>query len=406
MIAKIRRLFVQFLVNTKDEEQGFLKLFIAKRLIHGAATALLGVFVPIYIYTITGESFYIVGGYYAVVSLAYVLMLVPGMQIMNGIGFRKALVIGGVASVATYSLLYWMDSAEDVWLLLGLLAGLTVIFRVFHWVPYHVDFTLFTSDGQRGRSVGITYATIAFMGVVGPILAGYIIQNSGYNALFAVAIVLLVLATISYAFVPDTDEKFTWTFKRTVQNLFAKKYRPMTSSMFASGLENTFNLIVWPIFLYEIFDGNVFDIGVVSTLVVGLTIIIQLGLGSYIDKKKNSGAKTLRIGSTLYAVGWVFKIFVLSIAQVFFVGLYHSITRIFVRTPIDTTLYDMSADQGHYVDEFSLLREMSVHIGRVLGLVIVVSLSLFVSIEWTFILAALASVALNMVYATRAVRKK
>jgi len=401
MLEKARRLLVQFLVTTKDEEQGFLKLFIAKRLIHGAASALLGIFVPIYIYTITGENFYVVGGYYAVLSLAYVLMLVPGMQVMNRIGFRAALVVGGVASIATYTLLYYMADTSDVWLLLGLLAALTVVFRVFHWVPYHVDFTLFTSDGQRGRSVGITYATIAFMGIVGPILAGYIIQNSGYTALFGTAIVLLVLATISYAFVPKTSETFTWTFGQTVRNLFKKKYRPLTGGMFASGLENSFTLVVWPIFLYEIFDGNVFDIGAVSTLVVGITIVVQLALGRYIDKKKNSGAKTLRIGSMLYAVGWVFKIFVLSIVQVFFVGLYHSLTKIFVRTPMDTTLYDMSADQGHYVDEFSVLREMSAHLGRVLGLGIAVVLSLSVSIEWTFVLAALASVALNIVYATK-----
>ena len=400
MIAKIGRLVRQFLVNSGDKEQGFLKLFIAKRLIHGASTALLGVFVPIYIYTATGENFYVVGGYYAILSLAYVLMLVPGMQVMNQIGFRKSLVIGGLASVLMYSLMYYMDVSGEVWLPLVFLAALTVIFRVFHWVPYHVDFTLFTADGQRGRGVGLTYATIAFMGIVGPILAGYIIQNSGYDALFMVAVTLLILATISYGFVPETHERFTWTFKKTVQSMFAKKYRSAMSGMFASGLENTFTLIVWPIFLYEIFDGNVFDIGAVSTLVVGLTIVIQLALGRYIDKKKNSGAKTLRIGSMLYAVGWIFKIFVLSLAQVFFVGLYHSITKIFVSTPIDTTLYDMSADQGHYVDEFTVLKEMVVHVGRLLGLIIVVVLSLMVSIEWTFVIAAIASVALNMVYAT------
>ncbi|MCA9365578.1 hypothetical protein KC723_01670 [Candidatus Kaiserbacteria bacterium] len=50
------------------EESGFIQLFISKRLIHGAATALLGIFVPIFIYETTGQHFYIVGGYYALLS--------------------------------------------------------------------------------------------------------------------------------------------------------------------------------------------------------------------------------------------------------------------------------------------------------------------------------------------------
>jgi len=396
----LRKLLRKYVFG-KQKDRGFVQLFVAKRLIHGAAAALLGVFVPIYIYAITGENFYILGGYYALLSLAYALMLVPGMQVMNGIGFRKALIVGGLASVGMYSLLYYMDGTEDVFLLLSLVSIFIVIFRVFHWVPYHVDFTLFTGDGQRGRSVGLTYATVAFMGIVGPILAGYIIQNSGYDALFGVAVTLLIAATISYSFVPETSEKFTWTFTRTWKNLFAQKYRPAVVGMFANGFESAFSLIVWPIFLYEIFNGDVFEIGAVSTLVVGLTIIIQLALGKHIDKKKNSGARTLRIGSTLYAVGWLFKIFVLSVAQVFFVGLYHSITRIFVRTPVETTLYDMAGDQGRYIDEFTVLEEISKHLGRLFGLTAAIVLSLYVSIEWTFILAAFAVVALNMVYATQ-----
>ena len=92
------------------------------------------------------------------------------------------------------------------------------------------------------------------------------------------------------------------------------------------------------------------------------------------------------------------KIFVLSTVHVFVVGLYHNIAKIFTQTPFSAILYDMSAEQGKYVDEFTVLREMAGHSGRALGLLAVSLLSFYVPLAWTFVIAALASLAMSMVY--------
>ncbi|MCA9354620.1 MAG: hypothetical protein KC877_03825, partial [Candidatus Kaiserbacteria bacterium] len=125
---------------------------------------------------------------------------------------------------------------------------------------------------------------------------------------------------------------------------------------------------------------------------------IQLMLGKHLDKGSDSKARTLKIGSSLYALGWIFKIFVLSAAQVFFVGLYHNIVKIFTKTPFQAILYDMSAEQGRYIDEYTVMREMAGHSGRTLALLAVAALSFYIPIGWTFVIAAVASIALNMVY--------
>lgn len=383
--------------RTPRSNSGFVQLFISKRLIHGAAAALLGIFVPIFIYETAGEVFWVVGGYYALLSFLYALLLVPGMKVTNHLGFSRTLVLGGVCSVLLYGIMYFM-TPENLWLLLIPLTVAIVAFRIFHWVPYHVDFTLFTKKGERGRQVSLSFATIAFMGVVGPILAGFIVANAGYDALFLVAVALLLAATVSYASVPETNAHFDWSFRETLSHIFSKRLQGVVVGEFANGAEVAVTLVVWPIFLYEILDGDVFSIGAVSTIIVGMTIIIQLLVGRYLDGGVENKTKTLRIGSTLYALGWIFKIFVLSAAQVFFVGLYHNIVRIFTKTPFSAILYDMSADQGKYVDEFTVVREMAGHSGRFLSLLAISLLALYIPIGWTFILAALASIALNMVY--------
>lgn len=376
---------------------GFLSLFISKHLIQGAASALLGIFVPIFLYTVSGENFLYVGGVFALLALLYVVLLPPGVKLMSRYGYRTSLVLGGMCSALLYTVLFFMNEMNYQTLIWYFLAA-ALLFRIFHWVPYHVDFAMFTKSGERGRDVSLTFAVVAFLGVVGPLLAGYILSKSGYDVLFGVAIVLLLAATVSYSFVPNTHEVYEWSYWQTWKELFAKKRRRVMLGMFANGLEAVITIIAWPIFLYEVLAGNVFDIGLVSALVVGVTILVQLAIGHHLDKKSENKSRTLKVGSALYAFGWIVKIFVLSTVQIFFVGLYHNIVKIFTKTPFDTLLYDMTAEQGRYVDEFTVLREMATHLGRAVGLIIIVVITLYISIKWTFVVGALGALLLNMIY--------
>lgn len=373
---------------------GFVSLFISKRLIQGAATALMSIFLPIFLYITSDFSFKYVVGFYFVVSLLYVFFLAFATRLFNSIGYRLVLAIGMLFNVFFYILLYFTTSANILLLTVPLILSL-LCFRLLHWVPFLVDFTLFSDPKNRGREVSLVYATIAFMGVIGPILAGYIISTSSYQTLFGVVIVLLAVSAFSYLFVPDTHEKYRWTYKETWRQFFEHKHKMTLFSLMANGAETTFTVVVWPIFIYELLDGDVLEVGAVSTFIVGITIALQLFLGKFIDRSKDSKHSTLRIGSLFDAIGWIVKIFVISTAHVFFVGLYHNITKIFTKTSYNTIIYDTAADQGRYVDEFTVLREMAVHIGRVLALIIIGFITLFFPIQWTFVIGALAVLLLN-----------
>ncbi len=399
-MEKITTVLQRLVTKGGQRKTGFIQLFISKRLIQGLATAMLGLFVPIFIYEVTGAQFWVVGLVYALVSLGYALFLVPGMYITNRVGFSRALMIGGLFSVPQFILLYF-TTPDNVWYLLGPLVFFMVGYRIFHWVPYHVDFTAFTTGGERGKDVSLMFATIAFMGMLGPILAGYVVQNSGYDTLFAIGIVLLTLSGISYFFVPAVDEQFTWTYKQTLQNLFSPKFRNLLIGEMASGAEVIVSLIAWPIFLYTVLKGDMLSIGALSTVIVAVTIVIQLFVGKHIDAQGNDKIQTLKRGSLLYAAGWIAKMFVISAGQIFFVGLYHNVTKIFLKTPYSAILYDMSGEQGHYVDEFTVMKEIASHTGRFIALLVMVVLTLFISIEWTFVIGVIASLAVNAIYQSR-----
>lgn len=392
---------LQRLVSAGPKRQsGFLQLFISKRLIHGLATAMMGMFMPIFLYEVSGGQFWVVAMFFILSSIGYVLLLVPGMKLTNYIGFSRALAVSALMGVGQFVTLYFMNGDNYLTYLVPLITTV-ILFRIFHWVPYHVDFTMFTQGGERGRDVSIMAATIAFMGMLGPTLGGYIIENNGYDILFIICTLLMVAAGVSYLFVPAVEEQFTWSFGETWHNLFSPRFRNILVGEMANGAEVVVTLVAWPIFLYEVMSGNLLDVGLLSTVIVGVTIVLQLLVGRYLDAKGASKIQTMKRGSIFYALGWIVKIFVLSALQVFLIGLYHNVTRIFLKTPYTAILYDMSGEQGHYVDEFTVLREMAGQTGRAISVMLMLALTLYFSIEWTFIIGAIAALMVNIVYRSR-----
>lgn len=381
-------------------QEGFMQLFVSKRLIHGLATAMLGLFVPIFLYETSGERVEVVALFYIGASLFYVLWLVPAMWITNRVGFSRVLALGMLFAVVHYVILLYMNP-ENLWYLF-LPAVLTVTgFRLFHWVSYHVNFALLTQSGERGKSVSLMFAAIAFMSMIGPVLGGLVIETYGFNAMFGLAIVLLMLAGVSYLFIPIAQETFTWSYADTLRQLFSPSFRDTGYLELAYGAETIMNTLAWPLFIYIVLEGNVLEVGGITALIVLVTIGIQLLVGGHIDKNKDNSVLTLKRGSLLHALGWIFKMFVLTGLHVFIVGLYHNITRIFVRTPYSTILYDASGDQGHYIDEFTVIREMANHSGRVLALIAFTATAYYTSIETSFIIGIVACLFLTMFAARR-----
>jgi hypothetical protein len=180
--------------------------------------------------------------------------------------------------------------------------------------------------------------------------------------------ILFGLAGLSYLLVPPADERFTWTFRETLQQLFSPAFRSTAYLELAYGAEAVLHLVAWPLFIYTLLNGNVLEIGGVTALIVFVTILVELFVGRHLDKGKDNALLTLKRGGLFHAFGWILKIFALTSMHIFLVGLYHNITRIFVRTPYNTMLYDASGEQGHYVDEFTVLREMAHHTGRIIAI--------------------------------------
>ena len=373
--------------------QGFVCLYTGKTIVM-IASAMLGIFLPIFLYELFKQNFQMVVIYYGLGYFFYGVFVSIGGKFLNKFGFRRSLRVSVLFGALFYITFYFID--QDNWKYLIILSlFIIVLYRLFYWLPYHVDFAKFTSRKDRGRQVSMLNATRLIFGIFIPLIAGFVIMRFGFDVLFVIAIILYFVSGIPYLTIPHTRERFSWTWKQTWQEFFSKKRRKINLAYVADGAENIIGVVVWPIFIYQLLNGNYFQVGAISTLIIGITVIIQLILGKYIDVE-SSQEKVLKWGSFFYSIGWIIKIFISTAFQIFVVGTYHGIASIFLRTPFDALTYEIAADQEHYVDEFTVLHEMALQLGRSLMIILVILISLYFAIQWVFILAALATIVFNL----------
>lgn len=372
---------------------GFVSLYTGKTIVMIAA-GLLGLFLPIFIYNLLGNNFQYTALYFALGSFLYAIAVTLGAKFLNRFGFRRSLRISIFLGAAYYAVFYFIKEDNLIYLI-PLAIIIHLFYRLSYWLPYHVNFAKFTSRKNRSRQVAAINATRAIMGIVLPLLAGLIIIKFGFDILFVMAIILHLVSGISYITIPRTYETFSWTYLKTWQKFFSKEYRKTAAAFIAMGAEETTAMVIWPIFIYQLLQGDYLKVGAISTFIIAATVILNLTLGRALDKKLKK-KKVLKFGSIFYASGWVIKIFIATALQIFVVGVYHNLMRVFTRMPFETLAYETAADQGHYVDEFTVLREIAINIGKTSILILAIFGSMFLAIQWVFVLAAIAAIGFNL----------
>lgn len=356
------------------------------RILQAVSFGFFDLFLPIFLYQQFNNSLGIVLVYFIFDFLLYVLTVPLGARLMSKLGLRESMIVSSIFLVGFYIAFRFFN---PVYLYLIIPLALRMVFRNLYWVPYHTEFTEFTDRFHRGKQIGLLEAIYAVLSIGIPITAGFILSNYGFDYLFILAIIIVVLSIIPLFLTQKVKEKYAWGYFKTFRKLFSRGNKRTTLAFFADGLQDGVGLIIWPVFIFIILEGKYSSVGIVITLVVFVTVILKLVFGFLSDKM--SKHKLLRYGSFFYALGWVFKSMVDSAGHIFVAGTYHDFSKVVMRLPFDTIRYERAADWGHYVDEYTVLREIAINAGRVVTLIIALGLIQFVDVRAVFYLAAFAS---------------
>ncbi len=372
---------------TKD-----FKALCSHQCIVALADGMFGLFLPIFLLKEFGNSVYWVIVFYTIGYLLYGLLVPFGAMLIQRAGLKKLMIIARCFNILFYLSLYFLHSNP---ILFAILANFNlVMFRLLYWVPYHVDLAKFTTGKYRGRQMAYLAALGYLISIGSPLLAGFLLTQSSFSTLFIISIVILIASLFPLTKLSKSQVKFEFSYFQSFRELFKKANKRLRTAYIADGAQGFVGVVIWPIFIYQILEEQYLAVGAITALVVIGTIVCQLLVGGYTDKFPKR--KLIRAGSFIYAFGWMAKMFVVTAFQIFVVGTFHSFGYIFLRTPFDAFSYEQFTDRGAYLDEYTVLREISINLGRaIMGFVLIILIYL-VGIKVAFPIAAIASLLINV----------
>lgn len=368
------------------------KLLCVYHTIVSLAGGMMGLFLPIFLFQQFNLSIYWVIVFYMAGFGLYGLLIPFGAMLMNKIGLRRSMIFGRIFTILFYVILYFFHHNP---LFFAVLANVALLFfRLLYWIPYHTSFVEFTDGRYRGRQMA-WLAIFGYLTSIGaPVLAGLILAQYSFNFLFVLVVFIVSLGLIPLTGLTEVKARFEYSYFQTFKEFIKRKNRKWEAAYAADGAQSMVGVMIWPIFIYQILKGEYLVVGAVTALVIIGTIITQLLMGGYTDKM--SKRRLIRLSSFIYSIGWVAKAFVATAFQIFIIGTFHNFAAIMLRTPFDARYYSLSADRGSYTDEYTVLRSISLNIGRVLMGVLLIILISLLGFQVAFILAAAFSLLLNL----------
>ena len=378
----------------KDHLSEPLRHLYAHKVFKGIATGLLGFFVPLFLFKTFGNIQAVIW-YYLAMHIVTMIAYPWATKFLLKFDLKKLMIVATIFIVSYLLILNQFKNGSVSWWLIVLAVITLTTYRLLYWTPYHTEFVTFTEKHYRGRELSVLNSIIQLVGIFLPIIAAWIVVSFGFNWLFIVVLCLHIMSAIPLIKIPEKREEYSYGYKETWRELFSKKNRGLLLAYFGDGFQGTAGYVVWPIFIFLVLQGQYMTVGIVSSFIILVTVVLQLLIGDLTDHKNKR--KILKTGSWMFSLGWLIKTFIETGFQIFVVGVYHGLSEILMRTPLDTLMYDKMADNEHYIDEYTVLREMALRIGKIAVLITTLLILSFASLNWVFILVSLVALMVNFI---------
>ena len=260
-----------------------------------------------------GASVAQVGLVFTIASLVPMVLQLFGGWISDNIGRLRAIAIGSSFAVFGYLLFFISPSWE--WVMLGL--GIEYISNSFVGPSFGAYIAEQTEETARGRVYGVSRGIFMVVTVIGPALAGLLVQRFDFRLMLKVAFIFYVLATAVRIWMA-TAERFAP--KRSAEKpTFAgmkSQMGAMFGLLFAGGIltwiwitdaigDTSYNLTgqLFPIYLSTIGKLTVEQIGLLGSA-WGLASILGSFLGGWLTDKRSERA-IISSGFLLVTLGLV-----------------------------------------------------------------------------------------------------
>lgn len=364
------------------------------------ALSIAGLYVPIFIF-VTFKNYLIfhhneiVNGIYFILifyflrSLFTLFLMEKIVNFIFGwINFKWSIFISNILlACAIYSLVI----SERNMPFLFLSSLIFSIETLLYWIPFHTNFVRILKGangaGRFGKSTAMRFFLASIASAAGPAFGGVIIKMYGFDMLFIITTVLLVISALPVLF--GTHER-----KHGKHNLnqILKKYTNEKSYRFniiaqtASGIDGNLYPIFAPLLLFIVADQNTSSVGFVISIAVLLASVFTIFAGRLCDTQKTR--RIQKISTLVNSLFYIPRIFIGTPGILYLVDIFDKINGSFLSVPLMSTAYDQAKAEENETD-YIIYREFFLHFGVIIGIIIFGTLLAFFE-NWRLVFALLA----------------
>jgi MFS family permease len=320
--------------------------------------SLISVFLPIYIFLIRNSLLDVV--IFLIFSYIASMIFFPIVgKLTSKIGNIHTILISAPLMVLFF---YLLESFDPLLIGLPVLGFLRGIQEAFFWMPFHEEFSFISKSKEMGSETSIVKLTFSIAGIIAPLIGSIIIILTGFELLFLLVLVIIIIGAIPLLFSKEVKPKQKFKFKL----IFSKKYRKLFIPFIGNGVIATSNEWLWPILMFLVL-ANFYDIGIFSTIIN--TVAICTLLVVMLKSKTVNMDKVRKIGTVVFSLSVILR----SVARDFFsiisVWSLGALAFILFSVPFESKIYAVSKHMNKL--EFFVAREWAINVGRLLILGIV-----------------------------------
>ncbi|MCA1058048.1 MFS transporter [Rossellomorea aquimaris] len=337
--------------------------------LYSLSIALSNTFVNIYLWKQSGE-FIDLGIYNLTVVIFQPLTFILAGRWAKKVD-RVIVLRFGVIFLALFyiSVLAFGESAEDFLVVLGALLG---IGYGFYWLAFNVLTFEITEPETRDFFNGFLGTLTSAGGMIGPILAGFIISRfasyKGYTIVFGLSLLLFTIAVIMSFFLKRRPASGRYLFLRILEERkHNHNWRLITNAHFFQGLrEGTFIFII-SVFVF-ISTGSEFAIGTFGLINSGIAFIAYYVASRVI--KKNLRKRAILLGGVLLYLAIFLIVFDVTYTKLLLYAGVIAIAYPILLVPYISMTYDVIGTGWNAAEmriEYIVVREIFLNLGRIVS---------------------------------------
>jgi hypothetical protein len=346
-------------------------------------------FSSVYVYQSFTDMGFIYKSSLLLVCLFYFLMisskltfLIIAENLSRKTGFKGMIWLSAVPYIFFIPFMIYGSINPLFFFIAGVFYG---VHSAFYWWGYHGFFVKAGDKGHFGGGLGRVELINTSAVVLTPIIGGIFIKTFGFSSSYVVASLFMFLSLILLGRGNDKRQKRDVRFIEVINII--KSHKTISLAYIGSGMEGTFYLVAWPLFLL-LFFGEIVSLGTFIGASMFLAAILSVFIGDQIDKQGERGV--VAISSPLLSFSWLLK----SVNSLTPNLILAETIRNFGEKTLSISLLDLTYRKAQEAETAKaiLFREITVIIGTyVCLLLILISAVININLQGVFVIIALAS---------------